>query len=101
MLAAEDPLNAESARNKVSYIYFFFKSTHHFSTNFHFIDPGKIRLLFYSCVHSGTGAEGHRLRFNVASGRVLSFRIQYAGHCCGLCIPSVRFQQVMMMIDSH
>ena len=76
MLAAEDPLNSNSERNKVNirtiaFQWFIFRV----------LDTQLFRLLLYNHLHYRVSFQNHRLRVPLSSRELLSERLQHAGPC--------------------
>ena len=74
MLAAEDPLNSNSERNKVTAV----TSSFHPSPP-HFSDTQLLRLLLYNNIYNRVSVQNNRVRVPVPPRQLLQERVQHAG----------------------
>lgn len=97
MLAAEDPLNAHSERNKVSVLPFFIVTHLIVDISLSLLclaDSKPLWHLLYGCLHDRIVAEVDQLWLHFAQGRFLPIRIQSPRLAGGLCIPGVTLLSV-------
>ena len=111
MLAAEDPLSADTDRNKVANLFFFssFIQQHDFwlmpriggiefqmkSSIFLDTDFKSLWLLLYNCLHYWNCLESHRIRIGTPQRSLLSLGFQSPRFVGRLRIPNFLWIQVM------
>ena len=105
MLAAEDPLRADSPRNKVSEIliescyyreYFRTKSpgSNTLINFFKFLDLELLRLFFYNHIHNWSLLEGHFIWLYFTPWRILQSWLQSSGPVSRGSFPDILYVQV-------